>query len=121
MPAPPDIIAAMQLELMACQIFLDAVLDAAFLEIAVAGVRVARRHCAGARTLTELLGFTGFAGTPLEADDVRARTVSMRVDLWIVELIEELVESRKPSRVRAFVREAVLAYVDDMAARQGAA
>jgi hypothetical protein len=105
----------MPLQLIACEIFLDLLLDVTYVAIAIEGVRVAHRHHAGARTLTELLGYTGFAGTSLEAESVRERRVSMRVDLWIVELIEELIDTRRPSRIRAFVREAVLAYVDQIA------
>jgi hypothetical protein len=38
--------------------------------------------------------------------------VRVRVERWIVELIEETIESRKRSHIRAFVRDAILAYVD---------
>ena len=35
----------------------------------------------------------------------------VRIDRWMVELIEEVVESRRPSEVRAFVREAVITHL----------
>ena len=106
-------------QFLACEILVDRVLDMTFLEIAIRGVHVAERHRAGARTLTELPGARGFDGTELaDPDAACARRVSVRVDLWIVELIEELVESQRPSRVRAFIRDAVLNYVDFMAETQ---
>jgi hypothetical protein len=107
----------MFVQLMACEILIDRVLDLTFIEIAIRGVDIAHRHRAGARTLTELLGMRGFDDTEL-ADPVSIgrRRVNVRVDLWIVELIEELAESRKASHVGAFIRDAVLAYVDGIAA-----
>lgn len=108
-------------QLLACEILIARILDLTFLEIAVRGVHVAERHTAGARTLTELIGISGFDGTDLEdVDVVRQRCVNVRIDLWILELIEELAESKKMSRIRAFIRDAVLAYVDLMAASQPA-
>jgi hypothetical protein len=46
------------------------------------------------------------------AETPREPAVRIRVERWIVELIKEIVESRKRSRVRAFVRKAILAYID---------
>lgn len=110
-----DISCAMPFELTACEIYLEFVLDVTYVAIAIEGIHIAARHRAGARTLTELMGFAGFDGTPLEAEKLIDRRVSVRIDLWIVELIEELVESRRSSKVRAFVRDVVLAYIDQMA------
>ena len=106
----------MPVHFLACDLLLGQIGTMAFLEIAIEGLRIAQRHEAGARRLTELLGIRGFDGTELvDARTERRRHVSVRIDLWIVELIEELVESRRPARVRAFIRDAVLAYVDLMA------
>ena len=106
---------------LACDLLVGQVLTMTFLEIAIEGLRIAQRHEAGASRLTELLGISGFDGTELvDARSARRRHVSVRVDLWIVELIEELVESQRPARVRAFIRDAVLAYVDLMAEGRGA-
>jgi hypothetical protein len=117
----PDIAhlaATMLTQLLACENFLDGIIEATCLEIAIEGAAVARRHRAGARTLTELIGFRDFPELPPGAA-IYEPSVRVKIDRWIVELIEELVESRKPSHIRAFVREAVLAYVDQMAAGTG--
>jgi hypothetical protein len=107
----------MPVQFLACEMLIGQILTLTFLEIAIEGLRIADRHSAGATTLTALLGISGFQGTPLAAPRVtRQRRVNVRVDLWIVELIEELVESQKPAHVRAFIHDAVLAYVDHMAA-----
>jgi sulfur transfer protein SufE len=37
--------------------------------------------------------------------------VRVRIDRWLVELISEYVESRRPSEIRAFVREAVVEHL----------
>ena len=104
----------------ACDLLLGQVITMTFLEIAIEGLRIAQRNQAGASRLTELLGISGFDGTELaDARTARRRLVNVRVDLWIVELIEELVESQRPARVRAFIRDAVLAYVDLMAEGRG--
>jgi hypothetical protein len=107
----------MPVQFFACEMLIGQVLTMTFLEIAMEGLRIADRHSAGATTLTALLGISGFQGTDLAAPRVvRERRINVRVDLWIVELIEELVGSRKPAHVRGFIRDAVLAYVDRMAA-----
>lgn len=101
----------MVLQLIACQVVVDALLDRIFLEAAFEGIRFADRYRPETRTLTELFH------QPSDLDIYAYRgddepSVRVRVDRWIVELIAELVESRKASPIRAFVREAILEHVD---------
>jgi len=90
---------------------LDAILDATFLEIAIDGACIADRYRRGTPTFAELLGQPAPPSCPPTAE-YHEPSVRVRVDRWIVEVIAEFVESRKPSHIRAFVREAVLAHLD---------
>ena len=75
---------------------------------------MAERYRSGARTLSELRGEPDLYHRVRDVGGDEP-SVKVRVDQWIVELIQELIESQKPSHVRAFVREALLAFVDQSA------
>jgi hypothetical protein len=96
------------------QIVIESILDAVFIEIAAERVRVSERYKFGARAFPELMDKTWLSGGVLDVDE-DAPAVRVRVDRWIVELITELVESRERKRIRGFVREAILSYIDRIA------
>lgn len=95
----------MLLSLTASRLLLDAVVDALSLEFAIRGVR------------------SVFRGTPARPvggldGDSRPRPPGVRVivDRWILQLIQDFIESTRPADVRAFIEEAVIAYIDQLAA-----
>ena len=101
------------LSLLASQLLIDAILDPAFFEVAIRHAHTTTPIGFGALTRNDLLGIPRVSEwTALCSDD--DPTVRVRLDRWIVEAIAELVESRDRSRIRAFVRDAVLAYFDQV-------
>ncbi len=107
----------MPLQLVACQIFLDAILDAVFVEIAIGGVRVAQRYRGGARTLPALAGVSSRApDKPHHTAHPRQPGVRVIVDRWVLQLVQDFIDSTQPGQVRAFIEEAVVTYIDQLAA-----
>ena len=107
----------MPLQLMACQVLVDAVLDSLFLEIAMGGVRVARRYRGGARTVLELSGVPSHTRTEVDqSPGPRQPGTRVIVDRWVLQLVQDFIESTRPSDVRAFIEEAVVTYINQLAA-----
>ena len=96
------------LPLLASRILVDAILDATFLELATRGAHVTRRFVHSTPLRTEPI--SPWAGLSTDDDPI----VRAPLERWIVDVIAEIVESRKASRIRVFVRNAVLLYLDQI-------
>ena len=109
----------MLLSLMASQFLLDTVIDALSIEVAIRYMRGAPGYIGP--TLPQV-GLGGGASPSVMIDSAgvgaRRRSPGVRViiDRWILELVQDLIESTRPNDVRGFIEEAVLAYVDRLAA-----
>jgi len=107
----------MLLQLVACQILLDTFLDALFREIAIGGVGVAPRYRGGARTLLEPPGVRSRTLTETDPSPGRREPgVRVIVDRWVLHLVQDFIESTQPRDVRAFIEDAVVTYIDQLAA-----
>ena len=107
----------MPLQLMACQVLLDAILDALFLEIAMGGARVAGPYRAVARTFLQPLGAQARGRAEAERSPRRREPgVRVIVDRWVLQLVQDFIESTQPQDVRAFIEEAVVTHINQLAA-----
>jgi hypothetical protein len=98
------------LPLLASRILVDAILNATFLELVTRGARVTSRSVHATPLGTEPIS----PWTRLCTDD--DPIIRIPLERWIVDVIAEIVESRKASRIRMFVRNAVLVYLDQITA-----
>jgi hypothetical protein len=107
----------MLLSITASRLLLEAVIDACSLEIAIRGVGTARWYDGAARPHVELGGPSTRLVNRSDVDS-RRRPPGVRVivDRWILQLVQDFIESSRPRDVRAFIEEAVVTHIDRLAA-----